>query len=96
MNDVHFKLGVLKDGAMALMMDQPPAKPLKRVEFYRDQRLLKLIYDDGSDDGDLIEYELSDHAADLIKQSSRNILVVDASTPDDPQGFDIPLVQIGF
>lgn len=90
-----FKLGVLTDGAMALMTNHALAKPLKRVEFYRDMKLFKLIYDDGSDDGDLIEYELSDHAADLVKHSARNILVVNAENPEDPEGYDVPLVQVG-
>lgn len=90
-----FELGVLRDGAMVLASPGPLPKDLKRVEFYRDMKLFKLIYDDGSDDGDLIEYELSDHAADLVKHSARNILVVNAENPEDPEGYDVPLVQVG-
>lgn len=92
----EFELGVLRDGAMVLLTTRGLSKDLKRVEFYRDMKLLKLIYDDGTDDGDLIEYEVTDHAADLIKGSARNILVVDAQNMQDPEGFDVPLVQIGI
>ncbi len=92
----EFELGVLRDGAMVLLTTRGLSKDLKRVEFYREMKLLKLIYDDGSDDGDLIEYEVADHAAELIKGSARNILVVDAQNMQDPEGFDVPLVQIGI
>ncbi len=92
----EFELGVLRDGAMVLFTTRGLSHGLKRVEFYRDMKLLKLIYDDGTDDGDLIEYEVTDHAADLIKGSARNILVVDAQNMQDPEGSDVPLVQIGI
>jgi hypothetical protein len=93
--DVRFELGVLRDGGMMLVTNRTLPKPLKRVEFYRDMKLFKLVYDDGSDDGDLIEYEVTDAAAEMVKHSAQNILVVNAENPQDPEGFDVPLIQVG-
>jgi hypothetical protein len=90
-----FELGTMPDGTIVLAMGRPFPHPLKRVEYYRDQKLFKLIYDDGSDDGELIEYEVSDQAATLIKQSARNIYVISAENRNTPDGYDVPLVQVG-
>jgi hypothetical protein len=91
-----YRLAVLRDGAIALFTTQHFPHPLKRVEFYRDMKLFKLIYDDGTDDGDLVEYEVTDDAADKIKHSAQYILVVNAENPGDPEGFDVPLIQVGL
>jgi hypothetical protein len=94
--DTLFEMGVLRDGSILLVSNRPLPKPLLRVEYYREMKLFKLIYDDGTDDGDMIEYELADHAAELVKQSTRNIVVVNAQNLDDPEGFEVPLVQVGL
>ena len=75
------------------MSDQDFAADVKRVEYYRDQKLFKLVYDDDGDD--LMEYEISDFAADLVKRSPGQIMVVSAQNPDDLKGFDVPLIQVG-
>ena len=93
--DALFELGVLKDGAIMLLSNRRMRADLKRVEFYRDMKLFKFIYDPEEDDGDLMNYEVSDYAADLVRQSAHHILVVEAEDPDHLTGFDVPLIQVG-
>lgn len=97
--DAQFELGVLKDGAIALFSSRRFAHDIKWVEFYRDMKLFKFVYDietgDNDEDGDLMAYEVSDEAAQLIRTSSHNILVVEIEDPDNMTGFDVPLIQVG-
>lgn len=93
--DTRYELGLLRDGAVVLMSSEPFRATIKRVEFYRDVKLLMLVYDDDTDDSDLMDYELSDDVAGVVKASARNILVVNAKDPSNLQGFDVPLVQVG-
>lgn len=95
MTDARYELGLLRDGAIVLMSSEPFRAPIKRVEFYRDVKLLMLVYEDDTDDSDLMDYELSDHVAGVVKKSARNILVVNAKDPANMEGFDVPLVQVG-
>ena len=93
--DTRFELGSLRDGGLVLMSNGPFEAPIKRVEYYRDQRLFMLVYDDDSRDGDLMDYEVSDFAASIIRKSANNILVVNAQNPKSLEGFDVPLIQVG-
>lgn len=93
--DARYELGLLRDGAIVLMSSRRFRAPIKRVEFYRDVKLLMLVYDDDTDEGELMDYELSDHVAGVVKKSTRNILVVNAEDPANMEGFDVPLVQVG-
>lgn len=92
---MNVELGHLRDGRLVLMSDQDFPADVKRVEYYRDQRLFMLVYERAGDDGDLMEYEISDFAADLVKKAPAQILVVSARNPADLKGFDVPLIQVG-
>ncbi len=96
MTDTRYELGLLRDGAVMLMSNQAFRAPIKRVEFYRDVKLLMLVYDtDAAEDTELMDYELSDHVAGVVKQSAHNILVVEAQDPENLHGYDVPLIQVG-
>lgn len=93
--DGHFELGHLRDGGLVLMCDRAFPAEVKRVEYYRDQKLFMLVYDGAEYDSDLMDYEVSDFAANLIKSAASNIMVVNAQNPNDLEGFDVPLIQVG-
>ena len=93
--DARFELGSMRDGGLVLMSNASFDGEIKRVEYYRDQRLFMLVYADETRDGDLMDYEVSDFAAGVIKKSANNILVVNAENPANLVGFDVPLIQVG-
>jgi hypothetical protein len=90
-----FEIGHMSDGNLVLMSDGSFPSAIKRVVYYRDQRLFMLDYEDQDHDGFLIEYEVSDFADDMIKRGPGNILVVNAGNPKNLEGFDVPLIQVG-
>jgi hypothetical protein len=93
---MQFELGHLKDGGLVLMCAQKLRDDIKHVLFYRDQRLFMLEYHDETVMGDLTDYEISAYSSNFVKTSSAaHILVVDAANPDQLQGFEVPLIQVG-
>jgi hypothetical protein len=88
-----YELGQLRDGGLMLMTDHAFPDSVKRVEYYLSQKLFNLVFQGGSEE--LIQYEVSDFADGLVKRALGNILVVNAQNPQDPEGFDVPLVQVG-
>lgn len=99
---MNIELGQLQHGGLILMGDPPFDRPVCRVEYYREQHLMMLVYDTtggGAGDGDhtdeLMPYELSAPAIAKI-ESSPNVLIV-SQTPDRRlQGYDVPLIHIGL
>ena len=90
-----FEVGQLKDGRIMLVTDKHFPGEVRRAEFYRDMKLFMLVYDNAEYDSELMDYEISEAAADVIKTASSNIYVVNAENPNDLVGFDVPLVQVG-
>lgn len=91
---MNVELGKLADGGLVIMCDSPFPHDIRRIEYYRDQRLLMLVYDKVDHEGDLMHYELSNIAVQTV-ESSPSILVVDHSPDRKLYGYDVPLVQIG-
>lgn len=94
----HFELGHMRDGGLVLMSNQPFPADIKRVEYYPEQKLFMLVYEGDqaqADNSELIEYELSDFAANLVRNAASNILVVNAQNFNDLEGFDVPLIRVG-
>jgi len=89
------QLGYLQNGNVALMSDRPFPHDVKRVEYYRDQRLMMLVYDDPSHEGDLMNYELSDEAASKVEHSRNVLIYVDDMGNGQPHGYYTYLIQVG-
>lgn len=92
---MNIELGKLVDGGLVIVADAPFPDEIRRVEYYRDQSLMMLVYGDASHAGDLMHYELSDLAARVI-EGCPNIMIVDHTPNHGIYGYDVPLVQIGI
>lgn len=93
---MNIELGQMKDGGLVIMGDPPFGRTISRVEYYRDQRLMMLVYDAmGDEESDLMHYELSEPAITKV-ETSPNVLIVDKMPDQRLHGYDVPLVHIGL
>jgi len=92
---VNIELGQLQNGALVILSDPPFGRTICRVEYYRDQKLMMLIYDDPAHEGDLMHYELTEPAMAKVEVSP-NVMIVSQSPEKMLHGYDVPLIQIGF
>ena len=91
---MNIELGVLGDGGLILVSDSPLPHVVKRVEFYRDQRLFMLVYNNEDQDTDLMHYEVP---ADLTKpvEKSPNVIIYSLFPDHEPIGYKVPLIKVG-
>ncbi len=93
---MNIELAKLPNGDLAIVCDTEFEKPVRRVEYYRDQRLFMLIYDDPDHEGDLLEHEISEESAQIVKNSANDIVIFEAPDPSNPKHYKVPLIQIGI
>ena len=90
---MNIELGKLGNGGLVLMADKPFPHPVSSVEYYGEQKLLMLVYDEPGHEGDLLHYELTDHSVNTIEDKA-SILVVCAMPRRGLGGREVPLVRI--
>ena len=91
---MNMELAVMKDGGVLLVSDRPLADTVRRVEYYRDQKLFMLVYEDEGHEGDLMHYEIPEKLAGRVSVSP-NIIIYTLLNGRDPSGYQVPLVQVG-
>ena len=88
------ELTVLKDGGILLVNDQGYPDSVKRVEYYRDQRLFMLVYSDESLDDELMHYEIPEAMAHPVEKSP-NIIICSYDQQRQPYAYKAPLIKVG-
>lgn len=84
----------MANGGLVIMCDAPFPHEIRRIEYYRDQRLMMLVYESVDEDSDLMHYELTDVSAHAV-ETSPSVLVVDHAPDRKLYGYDVPLIQVG-
>jgi hypothetical protein len=92
---MNIELGQMADGELVLVSDAALPGDVKRVEYYRDQRLFMLVYDLADHEGDLMHYELADEVAAKVASKSKLTIVEPDKDTGQPVGYDAFLIQIG-
>ena len=92
---MNIQLGYLQNGNVAFLSDKPLAHAVKRVEYYKDQKLFMMVYDDPEHEGDLMHYELSDEAAHKVEHARNVMIYIDDAGTGQPMGYYTYLVQVG-
>lgn len=92
---MNIELGQLPDGDLALVCDTSLPGGVKRVEYYRDQKLFMLVYDLPDHEGDLMHYELKDDVAEKVKKRSSMVIVEPDMMTGRPMGYYASLIQVG-
>ncbi len=91
---MNIELSTLKDGGVLLVNDGGIPDILKRIEFYRDQKLMMMVYQDETLDSDLIEYEVPDNMLKTVDQSP-DVMIYTMFKNHDPIGYKVPLIKVG-
>ncbi len=89
------ELGRLKDGRLLIACNEDMPTDIIRVEYYREQRLFSLVYENEEDDGEIMPVEIPYEINDIIKNSPNIMVIAMASQNAKPYGYQVPLVQIG-
>ena len=91
---MNVEFGKFGDGGMAIVTDAFFEHRIRRVEYYRDQRLILLVYDQEPElQGELMHYELSDAAVKLA-EASDNVTIIMSSPDRKVYGYDVSLVKV--
>ncbi len=88
-------LGQAMDGRLILGTNRPFPANVKYVEYYREQRLFSLVFDNEEEETALMPGELTPQNAAIV-QASPNIMIIALAEPGTkPYGYMVPLIQIG-
>lgn len=89
------ELGILHDGRVVLAVDRPLPDIVRRVEYYRDQRLFQLIYKNSDKHEDhLMECEINEELAIPVEKSP-NVILFTLFEDLEPLGYKVPLIKVG-
>ena len=90
------QLAQSSDGRLIIASNQPFPADVKRVEYYREQKLFMLAFDDDEKSSDLMPCEVSDDIAKIIHASPDVVIMAMKEEGSEPYGYIVPLVQIGL
>ncbi len=91
---MKIELGVLKDGGVMLVSDKPFPDIVKRVEYYRDQRLFMLVFNSPEREDELMHYEVPSDLSPSVEKTP-NIMIYSLFPDHEPIGYEAPLIQVG-
>lgn len=92
---MNIELGLLHDGGVMLVSDTPLPDIICRVEYYRDQRLFMLVYNNEEEPSDeLMHFEIPENMTKPV-ESTPNIMIYSLFPDHEPIGYKVPLVQVG-
>lgn len=89
------ELGELPDGDLVLVSNQRLPADVKRIEYYKAQRLLMLVYEATDHEGDLMHYELKDEVARKVERRSSMVIIEPDIITGRPSGYYTSLIQVG-
>ena len=91
---MNIELATLKDGGVMLVSDQPLPHIVKRVEFYREQRLFMLVYHGEEEQAELMHYEVPANMAYPVDKCP-SVMIYSMFPDHAPIGYKVPLVKVG-
>lgn len=92
---MNIELGQLPDGDLVLVCDSCFPADVKRIEYYRDQKLFMLVYDHPDHEGDLMKYEIADDVARKVERKSSMVIIEPDQMTGRPMGYYTSLIQVG-
>lgn len=91
---MNIELGILNDGRVSIICDMPMPDVVRRVEYYRDQRLFQLVYNDDDIEDHLMECEIPENLISPVEKSP-NVIILTIVEGFDPLGYKAPLIKVG-
>ena len=90
------QLGRGDTGHLLLISDDSFPSAVKRVEYYRDQKLFNLVFEDDSNSEKLSELELPDNIDTIVRNAPSIIVVVHMKGDETLESFEVPLIHVGI
>lgn len=91
---MNIELATLHDGGVMLVSDRPLPHVIRRVEFYRDERLFMLVYNTDQEDSELMHYEVPENMLYPIEKSP-DVIIYSLFPQQEPIGYKVPLIKVG-
>lgn len=91
---MNIELSKLQDDRILIVSDVPMPDIVKRVEYYREQKLFMLVWRDEDLDDLLMSHEVPIDFAMAIERSP-NVIIYNMFPNDKPLGYKVPLVKVG-
>lgn len=91
---MNIELAKLKDDRMMLVADRPFPDIVKRVEYYREQKLFQVVWFEEEMDDLLMHHEVPIDFAMAVEKAP-NILIYSLFPDHEPIGYKVPLVKVG-
>ena len=91
---MNIELAKLNDGRIQMISDQPMPDIVKRVEYYREQRLFMLVWYDTDVEELLMHHEVPIDFAMAIERSP-NVIISTLFQNEKPVSYNAPLVKVG-
>ena len=87
-------LFVLKDGGVVLAADGSHHDIVKRVEYYREQRLFLIVYKNTTNEDELMHFEVPHNMIPPVEKSP-DVIIYSMFDNHDPVGYKVPLIKVG-
>ena len=91
---MNIELIVLKAGNILLAGDDSFPDIVKRVEYYREQRLFLIIYKNEIAEGELMHFEVPANLIPPVERSP-DVIIYSMFKNNDPVGYKVPLIKVG-
>jgi hypothetical protein len=88
------ELTILKDGGILLINDAGYPDNVKRVEYYRDQKVFMLVYNQEENEDEMMHYEIPDDMRHSVEKSP-NIIICSYDQQQRPYAYKTPLIKVG-
>jgi len=92
---MNIQMGHLPEGDLVLVCDRELPSEVKRVEYFRDQKLLMLVYASGEPEDELMHYELPADYAHRVEAKSSLVIVEPDMVSGQQRGYYTSLIQVG-
>lgn len=93
---MNIELATNERGDLLIISDTQFNAQIIRIEYYKDQRLFMLVYDDPDSEGDLLHYEIPEETCKLVTASANMIVVIAPDEKENVSAYKVPLIQIGI
>ncbi len=92
---MNIQMGHLPEGDLVMVCDEKLPADVKRVEYFREQKLFMLVYGDSAHEDELMHYELPDDYAHKVELKSNLVIVEPDAASGTQRGYFTSLIQVG-
>lgn len=90
---MKIELGVLSDGNVMMVCDQPLPGTVKHLEYFKSQRLLMVVYNDSELDSELMHYEIPKEMSYEVDKAE-SIFLYSLFPDKEPSGYKVPMISV--